>query len=644
MKRLISALLAIFTVATLICVPVVADGVAEPEFITLTQDQLDADHWGIAAGKDGTSEATAYEIATVTDLAILCYNVNKGTSRYDGMYFKQTANIDLGGKKWVPIGCGSAGNSFNGTYDGNGFAITGFYLTEVTKDTTDSNLFNDFTPAGDKYGFFGCMRSSTTATPTVKNLSLYGTIISERVVDDARFAAYGGKALQEPSIKNATDVPAVEGVDYSDGISAEEATKLGTTATTMKDNYIGAKAVGSIVGVVLNGDNATDVLLSNLFVDVDLYPYTSLVFKYNADGYHWKDASTTKAGGLIGEAREGVVIDGCIFAGSVNCVTPWSRNPVNVGGFIGYGYGTANGEITIKNSYMTGSVNAVTLTNNNACRIGGLVGYAKAGINIDGCYMLGSVNVGNRKGSFSNVRAGYVAGYIDTASTFASGNGKNNITNTVCAIPVSTTMLQLNNGADWVPYGVIADGAKMVVAAYDANVNFATAASTSIAAASKMSGFGDQYIKEITVDAAAAATPTITMRALQDKKVGNTVSVRFLSTVDSLTDIDSIGYNVKAIKKDGTASAATPVTLDTVYKTITADGLEKYTGEGLGGAENSYIAGLVINGIPTDGLYAVWVQPYTVSGSTTTYGETTVVFYNNGEFVGYFADAMGELE
>lgn len=80
---------------------------------------------------DGTSVSTEfvrygtehnpYEINSGADLAYLAQRVNGGED-FKGLYFKMTADIDLGGHKWTPIGVSSP---FSGTFDGNGKTIKG---------------------------------------------------------------------------------------------------------------------------------------------------------------------------------------------------------------------------------------------------------------------------------------------------------------------------------------------------------------------------------------------------------------------------------------------------------------------------------------------------------------------------------------
>ena len=51
---------------------------------------------------EGTAEKP-YLIETGADLAFLAKTVNEGEA-YEGKYFTQTADIDLGNKEWTPIG------------------------------------------------------------------------------------------------------------------------------------------------------------------------------------------------------------------------------------------------------------------------------------------------------------------------------------------------------------------------------------------------------------------------------------------------------------------------------------------------------------------------------------------------------------
>ena len=89
------------------------------------------------AGGDG-SESTPWEISNGAELAYLAQQVNNGNS-YEDKYFKLTAEINLGGKEWTPIGTSS--NPFTGNFSGGGKKITNLKIDKPN----------------DKYiGLFGC--------------------------------------------------------------------------------------------------------------------------------------------------------------------------------------------------------------------------------------------------------------------------------------------------------------------------------------------------------------------------------------------------------------------------------------------------------------------------------------------------------
>ena len=89
--------------------------------------QLNGNSWDgtIATGFEGGdgSSNDPYIIATASQLAYLAQQVNGGNA-YEGKYFRQTANFDLAGKKWTPIGAGNS-KPFKGKFDGNNHEIFG---------------------------------------------------------------------------------------------------------------------------------------------------------------------------------------------------------------------------------------------------------------------------------------------------------------------------------------------------------------------------------------------------------------------------------------------------------------------------------------------------------------------------------------
>ena len=125
------------------------------------------------AGQDGSSSTTAYRISTAADLIRISNEVPDWT----GKYFLQTADIDLGGCEWTPIG--NSATKFSGHYDGGGFSISGLKLS---------------TTASDGIGLFGDVWSGS-----ISNLKVIGTIASSR--ESAQVGGIVGLAHQTTTVQ-----------------------------------------------------------------------------------------------------------------------------------------------------------------------------------------------------------------------------------------------------------------------------------------------------------------------------------------------------------------------------------------------------------------------------------------------------------
>ena len=84
--------------------------------------------WAILYRKYNADGLLAWNEAAQSDLSINC---------------TLTADIDLTGKTWTPIGDGStSANSYQGTFDGQGHRITGLAITTDNQSGENATLFN----------------------------------------------------------------------------------------------------------------------------------------------------------------------------------------------------------------------------------------------------------------------------------------------------------------------------------------------------------------------------------------------------------------------------------------------------------------------------------------------------------------------
>ena len=121
-------------------------------------------------GGAGTQEAP-YAISTAEELAYLAEKVNDGET-YANSYFILTADIDLNGKSWMPIGYGLSlgegfandiSHAFAGNFDGKGYEVKNFTVTTsiAIEDNKQKYL---------SLGLFGAMSG------TISNLTVSGNI------------------------------------------------------------------------------------------------------------------------------------------------------------------------------------------------------------------------------------------------------------------------------------------------------------------------------------------------------------------------------------------------------------------------------------------------------------------------------------
>ena len=137
------------------------------------------------AGGDG-SKTNPYEIATAKQLAKLARDVNNGNTpqAFLGKYFKLTADIDLSGGIWMPIGKyyndGNGENRlFFGKFDGNGHVIKNMHIQWEDVDARKAKSV---------WGLFSTLQGeSSTNLTTVTNLIIENATVEK----EPGFKPYG---------------------------------------------------------------------------------------------------------------------------------------------------------------------------------------------------------------------------------------------------------------------------------------------------------------------------------------------------------------------------------------------------------------------------------------------------------------------
>lgn len=110
----------------------------------------------------GGSKDNPYQIATPGQLALFVKEVNEGTIR-DNEYLKLTADIDLGGSNWTPIGHDNY--KFGSHFDGQGHTIRNLYINQ--SEITDESY-------GYSVGLFGEVKENAS----IRNLTVENAVIN----------------------------------------------------------------------------------------------------------------------------------------------------------------------------------------------------------------------------------------------------------------------------------------------------------------------------------------------------------------------------------------------------------------------------------------------------------------------------------
>jgi hypothetical protein len=273
----------------------------------------------------------------------------------------QTADIDMSGGNWTPIGIGpeaTTANHFTGTFDGNGKTITN--LT-VSQSTAGAGLFG-FISGGAVLKNI-TIGSSSSVTNTGTNIAYTGGICGYirydgsiiNCVNNATISSQGpmtggivggstGKVSgshNRASVTGAkTNVGGIVGNSLSsNGQPLSEIVSCSNTGAVSSTNTGGSSNVGGIAG----GSNGKIIACYN----------SGNVSQLNAGAY-------SDSGGIAGSGRE---ITACYNTGAVSVGNSFA------GGIIGLG-GGSSGTTVITACYSTGAV-----TGGASSCLGGILGY-----------------------------------------------------------------------------------------------------------------------------------------------------------------------------------------------------------------------------------------------------------------------------
>ena len=268
----------------------------------LTLDGCTIGDWADGGGESGEAEDLGYSIQN--DGSYTVYNakgllnvaelVNGGKTDIN---ITLTADIDLTGKVWTPIGT-DYDNSYTGTFDGGGHTITG--LTVTTND--------------EYAGLFGYLGNFGNAAATVKNVVMEGI----QITCNHRSGYAGGVAgYSDGTIENCSVSGSVSGTVYVGGVVGAQ-WEGSITGCSSSATVKGMVHVGGVVGQTNGGATLTACYATgNVTLEID--PRKNI------------------AGGSLVGFNGGNGVRACYATGNVTS-TGSSTGNVHIGGFFGDNY------------------------------------------------------------------------------------------------------------------------------------------------------------------------------------------------------------------------------------------------------------------------------------------------------------------
>ena len=285
----------------------------------LTLEGCTIGSWADGGGESGAAEdlgyiydsnTNTYTVYNANGLMNVAELVNGGKTDIN---ITLTADIDLTGKGWTPIGT-DYDNSYTGTFDGGGHTITGLTVT-----------------TNDKYaGLFGYLGNFNNGAATVKNVVMEGI----QITCNHRLGYAGGVAgFSWGTIENCSVSGSISGTVSVGGVVGVQRdrpiTGCSSSATVKGTLNVGGVAGQTIFGATLTACYAT----GNVIIEID--PRQDIA-----------------GGGLVG-FNDGISLLACYATGNVTS-TGSSTGYIHIGGFLGNNYANVMTACYWKNNHEQG--------------------------------------------------------------------------------------------------------------------------------------------------------------------------------------------------------------------------------------------------------------------------------------------------
>lgn len=341
---------------------------------------------------DETVDANLSLISTAAELSALAGKVNAGDA-YSGKTVALVSDIDLSEVEWAPM------NTFSGTFDGNGFTISGIELNNTAETAgyygglfvvlsgatvQDVEVTANIVTGGWAGILAGLVDANSNVTGVITRGSVIGAGESTSVAglcEYVRSSTISGCVnYADVTSKNVFDSAGTKVSQYAAGIACEVAGSTisgcrneGDITATPAEGHWGGTYIGGIAGYIKNGSSLSNCTNSG---KIEI-----------TSGYYGE------AGGIVGsiwfESAALQTVSGCTNSGAVSVTS----SDAYAGGIAGTAYTVAEDSSTSQVA-LTGNINegAITMTpadtdvneGGNIPAAGGIIGWATS---LDGSFV-----------------------------------------------------------------------------------------------------------------------------------------------------------------------------------------------------------------------------------------------------------------
>jgi hypothetical protein len=338
-----------------------------------------------------TGEGTAAAPYEVSDLDLLLKMgrvVNSSDitirNKYRAVSYRLTADIDLDGVPWSPLGGIANATAFTGIFDGGGKTISNLRLSGTTY-----------------LGFFGYVSGATITNLMIEDFSIGGTDTIGAVAAYSSAATITDCAVSGTITANGSAIGGI--TSYLNGTISGCTAEIDILDSSRSGNY-----VGGIVGNFALG-TIEDCSVCNYSVGGAIVNNNS----GSSNGY---------AGGIAGGISSGANV-----ATIRSCQVTANIVGLNAGGMVGYGTSSgtnAEPRIVISGCYFDGMLAPATTT--TAANLGGIAGTMLNNFTITDCRSDGTITMAAVAGGILGRYSGTTASDVTIANCYTTmriGNG-----------------------------------------------------------------------------------------------------------------------------------------------------------------------------------------------------------------------------